>query len=199
MTNIILLNGPKRVGKDTAATMLRMAATDEPAIIGFSHHLKRMVHGIYLGYAGFMLDPNYFDAVKDDPQEFLAGIPNGPTWYGDTWRGAYIHYSENVIKPIHGKEWFGKMFVKAAHEAFRRTVIVPDSGFREEAERVIREFGADHVTLIRLHREGIDFTGDSRSYIDLSDLGVVCCDVENVTGNGHVMSAGLLRICGNWL
>jgi hypothetical protein len=187
---LILLNGPPRCGKDTAANMLRMAASDPSVTIGFSYHLKRMVHGIYLGHTGWLLDPNYFDAVKNQPQEFLGGM---------SWRQAYIHYSESVIKPLHGKEWFGEMFVRFVRESMASIVFVPDSGFREEAERVVREYGADHVKLIRIHREGINFAGDSRSYIDLSDLGVPCFDVENVTGNQPVMRGGLLRACGSWV
>jgi hypothetical protein len=191
VTKIILLNGPPRVGKDTAASILRKAAAPGTlAVIGFAHHLKRMVHGIYLGHAGWALDPNYFDAVKSEPQEFLAGM---------SWRQAYIHYSEQVTKPLHGKEWFGEMFVRAARESGCGTVVVPDSGFREEAERVVREFGPDNVLLVKIHREGITFDGDSRSYIDLVDLGVDCWNIINVTDDMKVVTSALLNVCAPWI
>jgi hypothetical protein len=181
MTRVILLNGPPRVGKNTSAELLR-AATPASTVIGFSHHLKRMVHGIYLGAAGWAMDPDAFDAVKSEPQDMLNG---------KSWRWAYIHYSEQVIKPLHGKEWFGEMFVRAMHASGAQAVIVPDSGFREEAERTVREVGHENVLLIRLHRDGVTFAGDSRSYISLADFGVREIDIENIEGRAGMMLAAI--------
>ncbi len=166
MKRITLLNGPPRCGKTTIA---RAVGGD---VIGFSYHLKRMVHGIYLGRDGWDLDPDAFDAVKGDPQAHLSGM---------SWRQAYIHYSEQVIKPLHGEGWFGEMFVRAAQQSPHDHILVPDSGFRGEAVRVVEAFGPENVTLIRIARPGASFDGDSRSYIDLSDLGVRCYDMANTS------------------
>ena len=129
-----------------------------------------MSHAIYLGRDGWDLDPDHFDAVKGEPQPLLDGL---------SWRKVYIALSEDYIKPRHGHEWFGSRFMEAAHATGAEMLLVPAGGFRREAERVVRELGADDVRLVRLHREGCTFAGDSRSYIDLSDLGVVCTDVVN--------------------
>ena len=51
-----------------------------------------------------------------------------------------------------------------------------DSGFVPEAVPIVKMFDAENCTLIRVHRKGCDFSGDSRSYID---LGVKTIDVEN--------------------
>lgn len=124
------------------------------------------------------MNPEYFDDVKGEPQDILGG---------KTWRDMYIHYSEHVIKPLHGKEWFGEQFVRAVERCGVATIVVPDSGFIEEAERVVREYGPDNVALFRIHRDGIDFTGDSRSYIDLQHVGVTGVDIQNITGDPTAM------------
>ena len=174
---IILLNGPPRVGKNTAANMLAKQFHG-CAVIGFSHHLKRMVHGIYYGNKGWYMDPDEFDGCKSEPQAILDGM---------SWRQAYIHYSENVIKPLHGKEWFGEQFMRAARAADADLVVVPDSGFPQEAERVVREVGAHNVRLVRLYKDGCTFAGDSRAYISLKHLGVTESEVQNVHGQPEVM------------
>jgi len=97
MTLYVLLNGPPRSGKSSIADAILNARSLDAsvAVIGMSFHLKRFVHSIYLGAEGFRLDPDHFDAVKGEPQDILDGM---------SWRQAYIHYSERVIKPLHGKE-----------------------------------------------------------------------------------------------
>lgn len=180
---IILLNGPPRVGKNTAANMLAWEL--DCVVIGFSHHLKRMVHGIYFGRAGWDMDPDGFDGCKSEKQQVLDGR---------TWRQAYIHYSENVIKPMHGKEWFGEQFVKAAHASGSDIVVVPDSGFVQEAERTVREFGAANVRLVRLYKDGCTFAGDSRNYISLRHIGVVENEITNVHGQRQIMQDQMERL-----
>jgi hypothetical protein len=165
------VNGPKRSGKTTLCdglTNLFHRKHMSAVKIGFSFHLKRFVHSIYLGERGWHLDPDVFDATKELPQDFLDG---------HTWRELYIHYSEHVIKPLHGKEWFGKQFMRSARESKADFVFVPDSGFVEEAENVVRDIGAENVFLIRLRRRNKDgswmgFGDDSRTYVDLSHVGV---------------------------
>lgn len=181
---IILLNAPARAGKSTAAKMLA-AGRPGRAVIGFSYHLKRMVHGIYFGKAGWEMDPDVFDGCKSEPQDVLDGM---------SWRQAYIHYSENVIKPLHGKEWFGAQFVRAAKESGADLIAVPDSGFVQEAERTVREFGRDNVRLIRIYREGKTFEGDSRSYISLKHAGVAENEIHNIEGHPEVMRDQMERL-----
>ena len=167
---IVLLNGPPSAGKSTTAAYLQhvLGVAD---VIGFSYHLKRMVHGVYLGRRGWDLDPDHFNSVKELPQDILDG---------KSWRQMYIHYSENVIKPLHGKRWFGDMFVKAARASALPAVAVPDSGFVSEAEPVVEAFGAPNVLLVRLHRTGYDYSKDSRTYINLDHMNVRTLDIKNV-------------------
>lgn len=165
----IFLNGPPRSGKDSAALALR-AAIPGSLIVGFSWHLKIMVHTIYLGREGAALDPNHFDAIKDEPQAILDGA---------SWRQSYIYYSEKVIKSLHGTRWFGQQLLNVAHRSGSSTIIVPDSGFVPEAEVIIEEVGADKVTLAHFHRPGRTYAGDSRTYIDLTPHGILGINLRN--------------------
>jgi hypothetical protein len=160
-------------------------------VVGFSYHLKHFVHGIYLGEQGWDLDPDTFNAVKEKPQELLGGM---------SWRQAYIHYSEKVIKPLHGPEWFGEQLVRTALEHDADLVIIPDSGFREEAERVVREAGSTNALLVRMHRDGCVFDAtDSRSYIYLDDLDVASVDLLNSEEGDDVIMKGQIAIIRDWL
>ena len=191
MTLYVLLNGPPRSGKSSIADAILNARSLDAsvAVIGMSFHLKRFVHGIYLSAEGFRLDPDHFDAVKGEPQDILDGM---------SWRQAYIHYSERVIKPLHGKEWFGTQLLRAARRAEVDITVVPDSGFREEAEAVVRDAGARDVLLVRLHRPGRGFEGDSRGYIDLDDLGVESCDVWETEGGLDHAAGWVVHAVGSW-
>lgn len=74
-------------------------------------------------------------------------------------------------------------------------IAVPDSGFVEEAEEVIKAYGPDSVLLIRLHRVGRDFAGDSRSYISLP---VKTVEIHN-DDSLDWLREDLLTIVGAWL
>ena len=189
MTRFVLLNAPPRAGKNTGAEALAKVIPGA-AVIGFSHHLKRFTHGIYLGRAGWDADPDCFDAVKGEPQALLGSM---------SWRQAYIHYSEQVIKPLHGKEWFGEQFLRAARDSGAPVVLVPDSGFVQEAERVVREAGPENVLLVRIHKLGCTYLGDSRSYISLAHLGVEERDVANVHGKQDLYELALAVEVMPWL
>lgn len=189
---ILLLNGPKRSGKDTTANFL--AARVEGGVrIGIADHLKRVSHIMAFGPAGYAMDPNHFDAVKEIPHPAFAGMSP---------RQFYIHVSERVLKPLYGEDYFGNRFVdavEAARAEGAKVVFVPDSGFREEAEPVVRKYGVENVRLVRVHREGCTYEGDSRKYIALADLGVWETDAQNVTGAPEVMQINLLGIVREWV
>lgn len=171
---IILVNGPPRAGKDTA-----QEAVADSIRCKFAQIVKEGTH------AAFGLNPqvypmDYFEDVKDQPQE---------VFFGRTPREAYISYSEDFMKPFTGdKQVFGKLLAKRIEDIFNVWLdndltnlpfIVTDSGFREEAEAIVEAFGAENVKLIRVHRDGCTFEGDSRDYISLDDLGVEEEDVVN--------------------
>ncbi len=178
---VVLLNGPARSGKDSLARYL-VETRLNTARIGFADHPKRLAHVMAFGAMGWDMDPNAFDAVKEIAHPGFAGMSP---------RRFYIHVSERVCKPLFGAGYFGDRFVDAARASGAALVVVPDSGFRGEAERVAEAFGALNVLLVRLSREGTSFAGDSRGYIDLSDLGVAAVEIENVTGRPELAQKAL--------
>jgi hypothetical protein len=86
-------------------------------------------------------------------------------WLGCSYRQWQIDYSEKFMKPLYGKDIFSRLFVERNINKPSRAVVVPDSGFAEEAKPVADAFGLENTLLIRVHRPGCDFSKDSRSYI----------------------------------
>lgn len=107
-------------------------------------------------------------------------------FFGKTPREVQISLSEDFLKPLHGKEVFGKLLIRRidflVDRKITKTVVVSDCGFREEAMQIVEHFGWPNVVLWRIHRDGCTFKKDSRNHIDLKDLGVACYDVFNNKG-----------------
>ena len=181
---IILLNGPPRSGKDTMAELI---ATQKYfcKVEKFAKPIKLAVAAIFFGgdYERFA----FFDTaeMKDVPHEVFLG---------KTCREVQIAVSESFLKPFYqDKHVFGKLLVSRLTQGGPPTVLVSDSGFREEAEELVNKFGADKIKLVRIKREGYTYAGDSRSYIDLSDLGVDTLEVENVDGDQSIALQQIIK------
>lgn len=97
-------------------------------------------------------------------------------------------FSEKFMKPLHGKKVFGHMmlsrleWLRGAHPE-TDGFLITDSGFREEAEVLVEEYGPECMTVIRLHRHGFTFAGDSRNLVDLVDLKVRTVDINSPDGD----------------
>ena len=166
---VILLNGPPGCGKDFAGQIL-MDLLPKSVVMKFAKELKERTHALYrlTRHDGRPHAHDAYEHCKDTPMA---------VFHGRTPRLCYISVSENLIKPLHGDYIFGQWLASAMEAApMYDTFIVTDSGFASEAEVLIKRFGTDNVQLIRIHREGHDFSSDSRSYLD---LGVQCHDVMN--------------------
>lgn len=158
---VVLLNGPPRVGKDTAAEALLTLKDDKGAPVfarqGFADELKDMTHRLY-GVLGVPFD--HFEPYKD-----MASY----SFHGISPRRAYIAVSENLMKPLYGPQVFGELWLRrwARLNSGFPGAVVPDSGFAKEAEVLIDAVGVDNVLLVRLARDGTSYVNDSRSYVDL--------------------------------
>jgi hypothetical protein len=192
MTNIVLFNGPPRSGKDTAAGLVRAAFIREAVSLKFALPLKYLT----ASFAEFMGD-KHENVLSDEPgvkeraNKFLLGLSP---------RQFQIMVSEDWMKPKFGDDVFGKIAiqqVKLYHDWPSRIFLFSDSGFRSEAVALVEEFGPENILLIRLHRIGCDFTIDSRSYIELADLGVTEVDVTNDATKGHLQTT-LITTIKNW-
>lgn len=158
----VVLNGPPGCGKDTIARIIAEGsdfvlhqfkdALYEHTAKHFAVDLDKLIH-----YAQ--------DRVLKDSTS-LAGLGSR------TPRQALIHVSEDIYKPRYGKQYFGDVEARRVEERARNmagslAVIYPDGGFPDEIIRVGDAF--DFIIIIRLHRDGFDFTGDSRDYVYLPD------------------------------
>ena len=94
-------------------------------------------------------------------------------------REALIHVSENVIKPFFGQDAFGQMAANDLPE--EGVVFFSDSGFAEELRPIIEKVGEENILVVRVHREGCTFEGDSRDYLqpEMFDNQLKFVDLEN--------------------
>lgn len=184
---LILFNGPRRVGKDTVFAHHCEEILDAQAV-KMAWSLKRAANA-FLGFPD--MDEFAFEKIKLEPIKDLGGM---------SYVQFLIWLSEECIKPKFGKDFFGRRLAEAILRRFNSDVqtvlsfcpdadledtyanqlyVCSDSGFRDEALPLVKLFGAENVLLVKLHREGCAFTGDSRGYIDLSDVGVKTLNFYN--------------------
>lgn len=102
-------------------------------------------------------------------------------WCNDlTWREMQISMSEDWAKKAFGEAIFGHLACRFFNEpSGMHMTAITDSGFRVEAEPVVRLVGAENCLLVCITRDGCDFSNDSRTYIDLTDLGVKRVGISN--------------------
>ncbi len=175
---VTFLNGPPRSGKDFTGELLtknvdgmKLLAGPAVRVDKFARKLKEAAHALYgVMPSGRVAPHTYFESFKDTPRS---------EFFGKTPRAVYIAVSETYMKVMHGDRIFGEMLLCDLPGQLIDELIITDSGFRGEAEVFIERFGAANCRLVRLHREGCTYGGDSRSYLDLADLGVKCIDVTN--------------------
>ncbi len=180
---LILLNGPSRSGKDTAARFLASVIPNSIRI-GFADHLKNATHAAYgLGSIAF----DAYEQCKDVPSDDFLGL---------TPRHAYIAHSEMYMKKLHGKHVFGTFYTRAAIRAGAEIMFASDSGFVDEAENQIERVGRENVLLLRIYRNGHNFSHDSRSYIELPNVYTI--DIENNTTVEDYLGTCLVCV-GTWV
>lgn len=157
MSFIIVLNGPPGVGKDTLGAYIQNQSGESIKTLSFKAPMFDIAKSM-LGandYDRFLVKYNDRDQ-KETAQHFLGG--KSP-------REFMIYISENCVKPVLGAAKFGNLFAEAASRY--GSVVCTDGGFTDEIMSLV-DYG--HVVkLVRLHREGYTFDGDSRNYVYLPD------------------------------
>ena len=156
---IVFLNAPPRAGKASLATALQN--NDSNVIhFKFAYPLKRIAHSI-IGMPDIPI--NMFEHDKDRPSCYfpLKDLDNRYTP-----REFYIKISEEMLKPMFGQDYFGKMLIKDIQKSAEENSIfvISDSGFWEEAKPVVAHFGEKTCLQVRILRENGDFSKDSRAY-----------------------------------
>lgn len=152
---IIMVNGPPGSGKDEVCRIL--------SGMNFVHmQMKEELFKDTVKY--FNVDYDWFMDGYDRTQKEVAE----PSLKGMSRRESLIHVSENVMKPQHGKGYYGKRAAENMKDGVDYSF--SDSGFVEEVEQIINKFGMDEIIFIRLYRDDCDYSNDSRRYIRFNNL-----------------------------
>lgn len=172
---IVILNGLPSCGKDTLGNYMQSCSTFFRK--EFKEPLIKATMGLY------DLEWEAVNRIstrenKELPQPELGGI---------SWRDALIHTSEEVVKPMFGKDIFGRRMVKRLKEDYDRIFggcdfIFSDGGFVEEIQALVDEFGADSLMVLRIHGYGDTSVKDSRKFLQEEDFPEVAFFDYNNTG-----------------
>ena len=111
----------------------------------------------------------------DDPRKSNFVVPLSV-------REALIYTSEVIIKPQHGKTYFGTEV--ARHLDFDNGTIITDSGFDEEVIPIVDACGVENVIIVKFTRNGTTFDGDSRTWLTPPEG----CAVITATNDGDIDS-----------
>lgn len=182
------INGPAGSGKSTLAKLI--CDTDKDVWRdGFAEPIRQAIYSVFFPEEG----PIHYDLDLKDQKVKSSPFPFREDF---TYRDAMISFSEDWMKPYFGRDIFGRLAFQRCveQEMFYDKFVFDDSGFKEEAEYIVRFASPPSCLLIRLHREGCNFTGDSRSYIILD--GVPTINLHN-DGKSEDLLASLQLQLGN--
>lgn len=189
---IILFNGPPGCGKDTAAEIvmkgiLPYGYSHIPYFDRFSMPIKRAFAATVGGYIDSRGTVFRYENRKDEPLDLLGG---------KTYRQWQIAFAEDFMRPKFGQDIFANLFLEREAARVGFVTVVPDSGFQVEFDRLREAIPNENILLVRIHREGFDFSNDSREYI-LDDAGCHSEDIEN--DNLFDFHSRIQRIVGHFL
>lgn len=152
----ILLNGPPGSGKDFLTKHMCDRYINFVPMKFATPLYKTVQEAFSLSEAQWS---NLYSIAKEEPSDALMGLSP---------REAMIWMSEDVMKPKFGQDYYGKLaalHLKILSDQNPHTVgVFSDSGFPLEASVVANYIGGDNCLLVRLERDGCDFSGDSRTY-----------------------------------
>ena len=153
---VFILNGPPGIGKDTLAAGIKNYF-GWPTLM-----FKSALYEETAKYFG--MDTKQFIQLAND-REYKELFCNNLDGFSP--RGALIHVSESIIKPTHGKKFFGLKAYEHIQslDGTTGTVVFSDGGFDEECECLV-ESGCE-VHIIQMHHKNFTFAGDSRNYVSV--------------------------------
>jgi len=155
----IIFNAPPNAGKDIAAEHI----VDYLSSKGIAAYHKEVKENLFkavksaYGVGEYQWEELYGRDFKEIPTPLIR-IMNCDV----SPRNAMIHMSENVLKPLFGKDVFGIMAAKSLEEGVN---VFSDGGFPEEIQCILDEVGVDNFLLVHVTRNGCSFEGDSRNYV----------------------------------
>lgn len=182
MIKAILLNGPPYCGKDTIGKLLQEKISC--ALTCFKFDLYKATADYFQVDLDWLIDKCTDRNFKDIKQFSMLG--------GRTPRGALIHVSEDITKPKHGNDYFGKLAAAriTSNRDYLNLVVFTDSGFVDEVTPITE---VAEVIIVQLHGRG-SFEGDSRSYVNIT--GVDILQLQLVEDDPDITVRDIISILG---
>lgn len=167
MSQFILINGPRRSGKDTAGNFIdKMFPNGEVGRYRMARVMRNGLNAMF-DVAGNRAHALY-ETQKEEPSEVFFGLSG---------RDAQIKLF-SWLQETFGDEVLGMIAVRHMCRTGVAPITVIDVGRRAECLPVVRCFGGQNILLLRLARHGCMYN-DNREAVDLSDVGVKCVDIDN--------------------
>lgn len=156
----IIFNAPPSAGKDIAAEYI-VSYLNNKGVAAYHKEVKENLFKAVKSAYGVEDDEWCYLYERErkelpNPKFMIYDEPHSP-------RNAMIHMSENVLKPLFGKDVFGIMAAKSLENGVN---VFSDGGFTEEVQCILDEVGKDNFMLIHVVRDGCSFEGDSRDYVE---------------------------------
>lgn len=165
----VAFNGPPGIGKDTIAELLLKSAGSRVYRGTLATMIRKMAAEHYN-----MPEFPVVSADRVTKDKHYPGFPEGIS----TPRQALIFFSEKIIKPRHGADYFAERFAKEL-EPYPMSIMT-DLGFDVEAHCLADRI--DFNIIVQLHHPEFDFSGDSRGYVNI--------ERDNVVTIRHLMRRG---------
>lgn len=182
---VIILNGPPGVGKDVQAQAIvgRLKQVRKVCVM----QMKDALYAETLYH--YNLDESCLDLFIDRDYKERPNLVFG----GRSPRQALQYVSEQICKPRYGKDYFGIASAVQVGNAKEDLIIFSDGGFIEEIECINK---AADTFVIRLHKEGVDFTGDTRTYLYPEDIKSVDFTITNgdIQGDTEKLISLILKL-----
>ena len=182
-TMCVAFNGPPGIGKDTLADIILKSACG----VAYRGTLATMIREM----AALHYNMPEFQRLSSDREtkdKHYPGFPKGVS----TPRQALIFFSEKIIKPRYGADYFAERF--AAEMKDHRFSMMTDLGFDVEAQCLADEI--EFLVIVQLHHPDFDFSNDSRNYVDIERDNVVV--IKHTTDRGNAARDAALinsKIC----
>ena len=179
---IILLNGPPRSGKDTAAGFV-VKYLSHTTHYKLSRPLKGAVHKIF-DISGEVT--GHFEANKESPSPHLLGRS-----YRQTQIDLYL-----MLESHYGPDVLARLLIRylKKNDASKH-IVLSDCGRTAEGQALVSHFGGDKVARIKLFRPGCDFSQDIREYVKIN------CERDTSIDNEYdldVFEAQVKRVLKRW-
>jgi len=148
---IVIFNGPPRSGKDTLSRLLVEHMDSRITAPVLEESLSMPMRHAMFGLLGLTYSDELYETLKPT---IVPGLRV-------TGRQLMIDISESFLKPCYGQSVMARLLFDRIHE-FPGLVLVRDGGFQIEVDTLSEFIGAENVYVVRVSRDGCDFSNDSR-------------------------------------